>query len=106
MPRPAPAQVLWELATQEVPHRGFVSPPPPSDNCPEARRLPLAEPAPGCCVQLCGSDHLAARQPPTAAPFCPALPPQGLSKLIGDCLQQDPARRPTAQQAVERLRAL
>ena len=40
MLRPAPAQVLWELATQEVPHRGFVSPPPPSDNYPEARQLP------------------------------------------------------------------
>lgn len=36
----------------------------------------------------------------------PAPPPQGLSQLIADCLQQDPSRRPTAQQALERLQAL
>ena len=30
-------QVLWELATREVPRRGFVQPPPPSDDCPQVR---------------------------------------------------------------------
>ena len=30
-----PEQVLWELATKEVPRRGFVQPPPPSEDCPQ-----------------------------------------------------------------------
>ncbi|PRW50855.1 serine threonine- kinase isoform A [Chlorella sorokiniana] len=57
--------VLWELVTKELPRRGFVQPPPASEDC-----------------------------------------PQDLSELIGECLQQDPARRPTAQQVLERLQAL
>ena len=28
-------QMLWELATKEVPRRGFVQPPPPSEDCPQ-----------------------------------------------------------------------
>ena len=40
--------------------------------------------------------------PPPPSEACPA----GLSELIRDCLELEPARRPTAQQVLERLRAL
>ena len=103
VPLAAP-QVLWELATREVPRRGFVAPPPPSDDCPQVRQLGgcWGRPAVRCPALCCPSQHAAAdkRCPPRPATL------QGLSDLIGECLQQDPALRPTAQQALERLQGL
>lgn len=40
--------------------------------------------------------------PPPPSEDCPA----GLSELIGECLQLEPAQRPTAEQVLERLKAL
>lgn len=54
--------------------------------------------------------ELATKEMPQRGSVAPPPPsaacPQGLSALIGECLQQDPARRPTAQQVLERLQQL
>ena len=77
--------------------------------CPHTRLAPSPGPPtpslPGVVLWEIATRRVPRRgdvEPPPPSADCPA----GLSQLIADCLRLEPAARPTAQQALERLQAL
>lgn len=112
--------MLWELVTFELPRRGFINLPPElvgTPDCPEVgravlrsanaaqRRPPRAAAAVWGLAGLLGAQAGPGRRRPCAPCDPPPLLPQELAALIQDCMDVDPAKRPTAKQVLERLLA-
>lgn len=107
--------ILWEVATGEAPRRGRLREPTP-DEAPLEGAAPAAAAAAGAGARLLcgGSAHGGHSRGSFGAsgaavmPAClPGLPsPATVRSLIQECMRQDPAQRPTAEQVAARLQQL
>lgn len=105
--------VVWEIITGERPQRGQLRMPRVPEECPQVGHVGLGRAAAGlgaaraACRSLIAAPLVECTLAPAATPSVssahPQAPLQDVCDLMVQCLSEDPAQRPTAQQLMRRL---